>query len=526
MKRLFIYSLLLVILHFNKAQAFSVTESKLLTQSIATADIVAVAKIIASPDKALRDFSRFKNLPPGVHIFPGEESFAYNNLKAAGTYTFEVTHTEKGQLLGKIEVQLPIVLPSYLGDSSPKFNSGENVLLLLRSNNGVLTPVDATLPLIPLSQTLPTFTSNISVQQRVIKLMLASFDDLNARQANSYLLREVVEPSLVTALAPYINDANPRIRDNVVYNMIVNQQVSAIPLVAQRVHEALLDRSSADSARALRTLTVPQAIPFLNLLLIDSSRYLRFNTVDAIGQFETSAESNRRSFDRSSIPFLLLSMRDPETMSFVAQTSYALLYDFSPELGQAQGNFYFEKNRAVETQKLLNWWRDELSSKHPRELMPGETLVVKTIPANIRKLSREQAVAVLNPLLWEMSSETRRAALAQLQKLADKSSVPYLLLACEDPDFDVAFGAYQLLGTLLPEVGAPVIRKTFEADRETALKPFYAWWQDELLDKHSVEGLKRFKQEQQMRRDMEARRNATPPKTPLVKPSLKPLLNK
>lgn len=270
---------------------------------------------------------------------------------------------------------------------------------------------------------------------------------------------------------------------------------------------------------------MPEAIPYLNPLLFETNQYVRINAVQALRNFIEIAYKERKPFDKSSLPFLLLALHDSDQQktvpfsAFVSLQRMELTQKFSFSSYDA-----FEKSPLTETQKLFNWWRDELSGKNKRELMPGETLVVKTVPANISRLPRDKAVAVLNPLLWEMSLQTRRAALMHLQKLADRSSIPYLLLACEDPDFDVAYGAYQLLGTLLPEVGAPVIRKTFESERAKALEPFYAWWQDELLDKHSPEGVKRFQQEQEMRQRVEEMRRkataVTTKQTPITKPSL------
>ena len=440
-------------------------------------------------------------------------------LEPAATFDFKILKVVKGEFTPNELILTPGVLfGSYYRVA--KIGVGDRVLIALESTaKGEVQIVATSRPFIKLISTQSLELVGTDVLDQLINLLLDSLNDKSLLQPNTEVLRDVVSTKIVVGLAPYLQDEDLFVKDNALYAMAVNQQVSAIALITSFVKQMRSREpgqiSPSNSGRAIGLYTTPAAVPSLSALLLEPSSGFRYFAMSSLGNIADESRKSRKPFDRSSIPYLILVLQDTEPRRSNAKSAFAILHKLIPSLGSVYKKD-FENDRPVETKKLLNWWRDELSGKNPRELMPGETLVVKTIPANIRKLSREQAVAVLNPLLWEMSLETRRAALAQLQKLADKSSIPYLLLACEDPDFDVAYGAYQLLGKLLPEVGAHVIRKAFEADRETALKPLYAWWQDELLDKHSDEGLKRFEQEQQMRSESEKRR-ATMQSTPTPK---------
>jgi hypothetical protein len=67
---------------------------------------------------------------------------------------------------------------------------------------------------------------------------------------------------------------------------------------------------------------------------------------------------------------------------------------------------------------------------------------------------------------------------------ADRTSVPYLVLALQDPDPVVSYGAYALLHRLLKALGPSRTRPEFEANRDAETQPIYAWWQDELAGLH------------------------------------------
>jgi len=462
--------------------------------SIDHANIIAVARVIGSSYTALN----IEN-----------SSSKMETVEQLSSYNLQVISLLKGKCPTSLTLQVSLSDDRYFGvQEVPK---GTIVLALMRVNaQGQYEPSDIDRTLIRLSdkQKLAYGNTNLSLKAKCLSIVLSSLQDPAVRQENTLLIRDIVDPQLVGALVPYVGDASLDVQDNVLYNMIVNQQVTAIPRVVQLVRKIhARGRGGGSSIIALQRLEVPEAIPYLNPLLFEVLSGERLNAIMSIGKMAYNVNTKRQPFDRSSIPYLLIALRDPETQQVVAQSAYGILHIMNPELGSGEGSGYFYTKRENETKILLDWWRDELSGKHLRELVPGDPApVVKTLPTNLDTMSKVEAVAALNPLLFEFSTYTRRRAMRELQTRADASSIPYLLLACEDPNFEVAFSAYQTLHRLLPSTGATVSRTAFIADRDSALKPLYAWWQDELLNKHSPEGLKRWQQEQDDRSRIEERR--------------------
>ena len=84
---------------------------------------------------------------------------------------------------------------------------------------------------------------------------------------------------------------------------------------------------------------------------------------------------------------------------------------------------------------------------------------------------------------------TRRAAAARLAQVGDAGSIPYLILALQDPDtqqpdVNVSYVAYKALHRLIPSLGPAEGSDAYAAERAAATQPIYDWWQDELLGKH------------------------------------------
>lgn len=80
------------------------------------------------------------------------------------------------------------------------------------------------------------------------------------------------------------------------------------------------------------------------------------------------------------------------------------------------------------------------------------------------------------------SETTRRAAVQALDKLANGSSVPYLLVALRDPQGDVAFGAHRILVGLVPELGPVLPRAAFNTQQEQVAEAGAQWWPKHLQD--------------------------------------------
>jgi HEAT repeat protein len=264
-----------------------------------------------------------------------------------------------------------------------------------------------------------------------------------------------------------LNDPNSRIQDLALYCQAVNQQLDAIPRIAELERKLLpfenTTGSSAKSLEALQKLQTPKAVPYLNPLLFEPSPYTRINAMMAL----------RDLVDRTSIPYLLLALYDPD--DYVAYAAYGLLRHLIPNVAPARDWSLFEVQREAAIRPFLTWWKDELRGKHDK-------LTIKShiIEGNISALSVEK----LNALILQPSTETRQKAIAELQKGVDVSSIPYLILALHDPNEDVAYSAYRMLYRLRPKLKGIKERAAFNADRKTALLPIYDWWEDELLGRH------------------------------------------
>jgi len=77
-----------------------------------------------------------------------------------------------------------------------------------------------------------------------------------------------------------------------------------------------------------------------------------------------------------------------------------------------------------------------LAANLERELYPEENTTGSsaTCLTALQQLNTFQATPYLNPLLFEVSEYTRINAVVALNRLADKTSIPYLILALQDPD--------------------------------------------------------------------------------------------
>lgn len=159
-----------------------------------------------------------------------------DSTTAPGLYSFETMEKVKGKSLVDFQLGLPEVLPFYYGGARLQVKEGSIVLLLLKSTLQGLSPADATLPLIPLAPSQGIGEEGIeevSAQPllRVIHLLAGSFVDSALRQSSSFLLRGISAPQIVTELAPFLNDPNLRVQNNVLYAMATNQQLAAIPYI-------------------------------------------------------------------------------------------------------------------------------------------------------------------------------------------------------------------------------------------------------------------------------------------------------
>ncbi len=447
----------------QKAYAFGMPGSIPLPQTIAQSQTIAFASLTAyHPDVSPTNSTETSSTPIGA---VGPSIFTSRPAKPAGRYTFHIIALLKGTCPSVLNVHLPYILSLYYRGSGLSIETGRKFILFLNtSSDGQLTPTDVTTPLVPIADSI-TLSKNYysNVEESVYALMLASCQDVKSRETESYLLRTVISPSIVAGLFPYIDDMNLHTRDNVLTCMATNQQVVAIPRInaLNRIMEP--GGGVAESATALNNYQNAEALQYLNPLLFSSDYYIRLNAIDGIDNLA----------NRSSVPYLMLALRDPDYQNVIPPNAYGMLHQIIPSLGMANESSYFLQHRAVETKKLYTWWSDELKGKH---LKPGEH---PALPATI-----SNTPAQLYSLLFIPDTVTRRAVAVKLSQTGNASSVPYLVLALQDPDTEVAFTAYKTLHRLIPALGVPKSHAAFEADPAATSQPVYDWWRDELLGKH------------------------------------------
>jgi hypothetical protein len=95
------------------------------------------------------------------------------------------------------------------------------------------------------------------------------------------------------------------------------------------------------------------------------------------------------------------------------------------------------------------------------------------------------AVPFLNVLLLDDRSQFTRlnASDALNAGLADETSIPYLMIAMNDPEPLVAYQADVMLHRLVPTLGPPADRKSFLERRDAEFEAVRRWWTDRLSEK-------------------------------------------
>jgi len=411
--------------------------------------------------------------PDGIPYYMGNLAFlVVDTLRAPGAYEFDVTQTIKGDITTPLSVRLPSVLSYSYGEywkSRPQILVGGYFLLLLRRNGTTYIPTDSRLPLVPI----PANTSidkSSSVTLQIANLLLPSGTNTSLRLADSYLLRTLTGPQLVVKLAPFITDPNVYVKDNVLACLAANQQVAVIPRIVELSSAPEFRNHPSNAVPALQLFTVPDAVPYLNPLVFNGDYDVRVHTMYSLYKIA----------DRTSLPFLILGLRDPDPIGNIPSGYYVALRRLVPDLGvylpQSQSDF--QSHFKAQVEQIDIWWSDELLGKH---LKPGEHPAIPAVLPN--------TPALLNPLLFMPDTSTRRAVASKLARLGDKSSIPYLILALQDPDpqqnnGNVSYVAYKILHRLIPALGPAEANGAFAASPEAAKQPIYHWWQEELMGKH------------------------------------------
>jgi len=443
--------------------AFPLPAAEYLSTTVGKADAIAVARIETMNLKP-------KPVPQRtgpLGLFTGTEAFvAMSTFEGEGTYEMTTVKNIKGEIEASLKVNFPPL--TALGYSSSfHLKAGDYLVAFLRKGDNGWVPQDPMRPFVPLFQA-PDLT-NLSDEplQQVESLILPELKEKTTRLMAVNLLSNTSNPKVLVAMAPYIEDQNLRVRDLVLTTYARNHQVSAVPRIRDLNRLLSKQNSNARSIEELRNFSgMKEAVPLLAPLLFEDEQFMRVNALDTLSQ----------SKDASILPFLLLTLYDPEPQKANAPEAYAMFAQMpGVKLGAGAGDFALHPAQA--RKEAWAWWRDELAGKHPHGeddkdrivLNEGETHEAKELPQ-------------LNEGLFMRSQYTRLAAVEALNKLADTSSVPYLIIALRDPNGDVAYGAHHVLARLVPALGPYLPRATFDAKRDQLAEAGVKWWVKHLQD--------------------------------------------
>jgi|GEM_PF-1296266 len=450
--------------------------AKPLPETILASTMIAVCRLTKftadpSQDIPIKPAGTTSN---GVPYYIGGPSVfvAMDRVNPPGIYEFDVIQAIKGEPKTRFSIALPNVLAFSYGDywtSKPTVAVGGKFLLFLKLSSTGYIPADPRLPLIPIPANASIGNSDTATMQ-VANLLLPSASELPLRLADSYLLRKITAPQIVLKLVPFVNDPNIYVRDNVLACLAANQQVAVIPKIVEIAASPVFQNRPSNAVPALQSFTVPDSVPYLNPLVVNNRYDIRTHSIYALYKIA----------DISSIPYLIMALRDPDPEKNIPAAAYVALRRLIPMLGpykpQAQSDF--TDNFDDQTKPISVWWSDELLGRH---LKSGEHLAIPVVSPG--------TPALLNPLLFIPDTTTRRAVAGKLARLGDKISIPYLILALQDPDpqqdaGNVSYIAYKTLHRLIPALGPPETSTKFAASPESAKQPVYRWWQDELMGKH------------------------------------------
>ena len=393
------------------------------------------------------------------------EGWAIPICEVPGTYSLEFKGTEN-QL-----IELPFISARPFSRRW-HLNEFKSFAVLLKNEGQKLVPIDPNLFIIPLGADILPQVKGQTLRDVVLASMLdPKVAQVNARLVRGWNDRELFQPMARLAVLQGQDEDTLQVRNDALYFLLNNRQVGALdllPLFESDLYQLRLKKKGnpvrVDCYLGLDVFTsVPEALPKLNgLLFDDKDLYLR----KAVRSAVVSASK------KPSIPFLLFGVQTEIDMEQRRLCLYSLR-----TLIQKQDVAEKNLSPSDEIKNFLAWWKDELSGKHPHAeddkdrilLGEGETHDAKELPQ-------------LNEALFMRDQTTRRAAVQALNKLADQSSVPYLIIALRDPQLDVAYGAHRILARLVPALGPFQPRATFDASRDQIAEAGVAWWSKHLQD--------------------------------------------
>lgn len=394
-----------------------------------------------------------------------------SRLQSPGTHNLQVIEIAKGEIKAdQISLHTPQITSVIYGSNEFKVGKGNRVIAFFKKTQKATFEVsDQYLFFVPLSKKVAVQeTEKLNLESRIRQLMIQTLQEKEYPETMLYLLRDEKSVEIVKAASQFAKDANSYLRDKALYSLAVNQQISVIPLIVEQAEKHDKDyRVPASCVGALSNFSSAQALPAIELLVLNKSYLLRYRAVSTV----------RPIANKNSVPILLLSLLDPDPQQVIPSSSAFTLSQVTglPILNESNGHL---KDPKAAFQKFLSWWQDELSGKHPaaKDEEPPRVTLRESNLYEAKDLPR------LNEGLFMRSEFTRGAAIKALDKLADQSSIPYLLLAQYDPKPDIAFGAYQTLHRLIPELGAAKTRASFDAGRDALAQEGLDWWVKSLRD--------------------------------------------
>jgi hypothetical protein len=393
-----------------------------------------------------------------------EKDYDDTNNKLDHRVVLSLKKSIKNAVTGKISFHPWDIDSDYYRNGSLSLKKGSFFLaLLIPDKEGVKLRPDCA-SLIPLSEEAVSLVDeNLTPEQNVERLLAKGCERDSLRGLSVFFLSQFHTASAMQTLSRYVNDKDDHVADDALSCFARNQQVSVIPLIVERCKSPTFGGASVP---LISQYHVREAKPFLEKAMFGYPSGIRVNSIMALSNMA----------NKDSVPFLLLALYDQDPQKFVAPDSCAVLHKILPQFTNDFDPDQYEKQKTRERQLFFSWWRDELAGKHPHthdkeriKLEAGQTHNAKELPT-------------LNEALFMRSETTRRAAVQALDKLADQSSVPYLLVALRDPQGDVAFGAHRILARLVPELGPVLLRTAFDAKQEQVAEVGAQWWAKHLQD--------------------------------------------
>jgi HEAT repeat protein len=428
----------------------------LVDRLVTASDIVAVMKVVAVH-------------PVPVPMQDGNKGPA---IIDGGTFELTIVHGIKGQAPSTLTVDFPPQYPNPFPQQFIKVQAGNNILVFLHKNTTGYEPTSTKAPFYPVVLPASFQYGQADPLAVVHELLSVTLTAPLLREFTAYTLIKVKDPDVVLAMSKYIDDSDESVKSDALSCMAVNSQVAAIPMIV-KYEESMENRGQfALPALYLSLYTSKGDGPYLNPLVWNTSSFIRGQAL--MGLYGSA--------DQSSAPYLILALRDP-TPNFEAAAGARLdiAKNILKEIRPDEETSQFAAHYSSEVQVFYDWWSDELSGKHlasddPDAAQKQEKLESQSIPTDIQDI---------NPLLFEPYPVLRERASAALLQKADRSSIPYLVLALQDPDSKVSYNAYLTLRRLLGVPSAPLSEVDYLAGQDAAIKPLYAWWSDELSGKHS-----------------------------------------